>query len=135
MDNVMKLVILGAGVLLTIGVVAAGYLIFQGGQDMTKGASQQMTNLQNQISNSDVAAVEGNAKVDGSTVIGYAKTKASKDLTITVNGASYGGEGAKVYNVTDTSDANYISPLKTFSCKVVRNDKTGLVSEIQFTQN
>lgn len=145
MENVTKIVILIASLVLTLLVIVLGFTVYRstkGGADSTVTDLNNTTTTFSESRYTDYDGVE----VSGSTVQSVVNTYANDEICITVVTLK---PNTTSYNYTDTtlatkatvkntscqnkSNANYINPSGKFLGEVER-DATGTIVGLKFTQ-
>lgn len=137
MENVMKIVLLGAAVLLTIGVIVVGVVLYSSGQEVVKQSEQDLAGLSQTLSMKKFENFN-NTIVSGSQVINAIRMYTDTGpITVSVKtGISAGivvyskNDG---YSVTDTDSSAYINPVGQFSSALTINESK-LVTNITFIQ-
>lgn len=158
MDNAMKAVLIGAGVLVTIAVIAVGMYFLNRGQDMSNQADKELTRTADQLSNSKYSPYDG-TRVSGSTVVSAVKSfrDMEGDLIVSITTGAHAATqylstgtitGDKVTSTltaltTTTADiadlknsthAEYVNPAGEFAASLAY-DANGVVRAIIFVQN
>jgi hypothetical protein len=137
MENVMKIVLLGAAVLLTIGVIVVGVVLYSSGQEVVKQSEQDLAGLSQTLSMKKFENFN-NTIVSGSQVINAIRMYTETEpITVSVK---TGVSSAIVvyskdvkYTETDMRRPSYINPIGQFSSTLTVNESK-LVTNITFTQ-
>lgn len=137
MNNVTKLLLLAASVLITIAVITIAITIFGQGQQMTQTAEQDMQGINAVLSAKKFEAYDGK-QVSGSQVINairmYAET-GQFDVDVKTGAAASAKtyDDSTKYTVTSPTDSEYINPVGKFNSALTVN-ANGIVTKITFTQ-
>lgn len=137
MENVMKIVLLGAAVLLTIGVIVVGVVLYSSGQEVVKQSEQDLAGISQTLSMKKYENFN-NTVVSGSQVINAIRMYTKNEpITVTVK---TGASGTSVvysenveYKETDSSSARYINPIGQFYATLTVNSNK-VVTNITFVQ-
>ncbi len=152
MDNALKAIMIGVGVVITLAVISIGFLILRQGQDTSKNALNKIDNMNTSLAESDYTLYDG-LEVSGSEVLNTIRKFKSEYIAIQVKTGRDASGTWYIYNATesngtaqvegeidfDLSDAldpatnQYINPNGRFLGSVLR-DTNGSVSAIVFEQ-
>ena len=136
MDNVLKGVLLGAAVLLTIGVIAIGIILYNSGQQVVTEAEQDMVGISNSLSMTKFQNYD-NTVVSGSQVIGgirlYGDQGTLSVIVTTLGGTAQTYTATNRYSQTDPSNINYINPTGNYKATLTINANK-IVTAINFVQ-
>lgn len=136
MDNILKGVLLGAAVLLTIGVIAIAIILYNSGQQVVTKAEQDMVGISNSLSMSKFQNYD-NTVVSGSQAIGatrlYSDQGTLNVIVTTLGGAAQTYTATNQYTLTDPSNVNYINPTGNFKATLTINSNK-IVTAINFVQ-
>lgn len=158
MDNVMKALLIGASVLVTIAIIAMGMYFLNRGQDMSNQADKELTRTADQLANSKYSAYDGTT-VSGSTVVSAVKSfrDMEGDLIIQITtgahaATQYLSSGtiagdivsstltslttttADITDIKDTTNGEYVNPSGEFNASLAY-DANNVVRAIIFVQN
>lgn len=78
-ENVQKSLVMGASILVTIGIISLGLMIFSQGSSLVKESSKNMVDLTQELSSQKYIAYD-NSIVSGSEVINAINTYANLDF-------------------------------------------------------
>ncbi|MFA6308591.1 MAG: hypothetical protein WC677_02435 [Clostridia bacterium] len=137
MENVMKIVLLGAAVLLTIGVIVVGVVLYSSGQEVVKQSEQDLAGLSQTLSMKKFENFN-NTIVSGSQVINairmYTETEPiTVSVKTGVSSATVVYSKTVKYSETDMKSPSYINPIGQFSSALTVNESK-LVTNITFIQ-
>lgn len=136
MDNILKGVLLGAAVLLTIGVIAISIVLYNSGQQVVTKAEQDMVGISNALSMTKFQNYDSTV-VSGSQVIGatrlYADQGTLSVIVTTLGGTAQTYTAVNKYILTDPTNINYINPTGNFKSTLTINANKVVVS-INFVQ-
>lgn len=136
MDNVLKGVLLGAAVLLTIGVIAIGIILYNSGQQVVTKAEQDMVGISNSLSMTKFQNYD-NTVVSGSQVLGgirlYGDQGTLSVIVTTLGGTAQTYTATNKYTQTDPANINYINPTGNFKATLTINANK-IVTAINFIQ-
>lgn len=141
MDNIMKLVILGASVLLTVAVVVAAVMIFSSGQEVIKEGGKDLSSLSQSIAAKKLE-MYNNTVVAGYDVVNAIRTQVEGNGGITVKVTTSAGSAITYsqkdqvnnkYAVTNPSDNAYINPTGQFDAKIISNANKVVIG-LEFAQ-
>lgn len=142
MENILKGILIGAGIVLTCIVVSIGFRVSRASITVSSNHSNKLDRLSSDINESDLTMYDG-LEVNGSDVVNLIK-KLLGDYTsgekapvsvqvITSKSDSTYINGVAMENISNFTDNKYISPIAIFDCKVVRN-KNKVIVTLKFTQ-
>lgn len=133
-ENVQKSLVMGASIMVTIGIISIGLMIFSQGSSLVKESSKNIVSLTQELSAKRYIAYD-NAVVSGSEVINAINTYATEQMRIDVK--THASEEEKSYNTKysnyDTNDENYINSNGMFESMLLTNDN-GVIEAIKFNQ-
>ncbi|MGL5381762.1 hypothetical protein [Clostridium sp.] len=137
MDNSMKALIMGAGVVITLAVITIGFIILNQGQNTAKLAVSKVDKINTNILESEYTVYEG-MEVSGNEVVSLISKFKNDPVTIEVvtkkstteynNGAS-----GTASDTTDPKSNKYINPSGKFKGSVTR-DANDVIDRLTFTQ-
>ncbi|HAA25093.1 MAG TPA: hypothetical protein DCE11_03085 [Ruminiclostridium sp.] len=152
MENSLKAIIIGAGVVITMIVVSIGFLLMRSGQSTAQNAINRLDQISSEMSESQYTMYDG-MEIRGSEVVNvlrkykdeyigiYVKTKKSTngvwyvyDVTLSGNEAEIGSPSTK--SISDTMDETkdeYINPNGVFIGSIAR-DENGRIAALMFKQ-
>jgi len=152
MENSLKAIIIGAGVVITMIVVSIGFLLMRSGQSTAQNAINRLDQISSEMSESQYTMYDG-MEIRGSEVVNvlrkykdeyigiYVKTKKSTngvwyvyDVTLRGNEAEIGSPSTK--SISDTMDETkdeYINPNGVFIGSIAR-DENGRIAALMFEQ-
>lgn len=149
MDNVLKVILIGAGVIFAMLLVALGYKIFNKGEESVNIALEQTDDFTTQLIESKYTKYDG-VTVTGSDVLNCIKSLKGEVICITVNNGKQVTE--YLYNSTLTNDLTdnlsdmlkeaknvsnlnkYINPNAKFEGEIVRDADTDTIIGITFVK-
>jgi hypothetical protein len=135
-DNILKIVLLGASVLLTIGVIAGGIFLYNSGQQVVNKSEQDMAGISNQLAMSKLQGYDSTI-VTGSQVIGairmYGEQGTLNVIVTTREGTAQTYTSEKHYTETDPTDDDYINPTASFKSTLSINSNK-VPTAITFSQ-
>lgn len=136
MDNILKALILGASVLLVIGVISISIVLFNSGQEIVKKSEQDMADISQAISMKKFENYN-NTVVSGSQVINvirmYSENANINVIVTTGSGTTVTYNSTNKYSITDPTDARYINPTGKFISTITVNANK-VVTAINFQQ-
>lgn len=137
MDNILKGVLLGAAVLLTIGVIAIGIVLYNSGQQVVTKAEQDLVGISNALSMSKFQSYD-NTVVSGSQVIGAIRLYSDQgtlNVVVTTLGSTTAQTytAANKYTIIDPANVSYINPTGNFKATLTINANK-VVTAINFVQ-
>lgn len=136
MDNVLKIVLLGAAVLLTIGVIAIGIVLYNSGQQVVTKSEQDLAGMSNALSQTKFESYN-NTAVTGSQAIGatrlYSDQGTLNVVVTTLGGTAQTYSATNKYTITDPANVNYINPTGNFKASLTINANK-VVTAINFVQ-
>lgn len=133
-ENVQKSLVMGASIMVTIGIISIGLMIFSQGNNLVKESSKNMVDLTQELSLKRYIAYE-DTLISGSEVINAINKYANDNMNVLVKtlsnstGESYTGD----YSMSNISNDNYINTTGVFESKLDTNTN-GVVESIIFTQ-
>lgn len=152
MENSLKAILIGAGVVITLIVVSIGFLLMRSGQSTAQNAISKLDQINAEMSESQYTMYDG-IENRGSEVVNVLNkfkdeyigiqvkthkvpsgTWYIRDVTITSNVGEIGAASTSVIsNTMDEAHTQYINPNGKFLGKLVR-DANGTVVALVFTQ-
>lgn len=152
MENSLKAILIGAGVVITLIVVSIGFLLMRSGQSTAQNAISKLNQMNAEMSESQYTMYEG-VENRGSEVVNVLKkfkdeyigiqVKTNKipsgtwyihTVTISNNVGSIGTKSTNlISNTMDETKTEYINPNGKFLGELVR-DENGTVVAMIFTQ-
>jgi hypothetical protein len=152
MENSLKAIIIGAGVVITMIVVSIGFLLMRSGQSTAQNAINRLDQISSEMSESQYTMYDG-MEIRGSEVVNVlrkykdeyigicVKTKKNPsgvwyvyDVTLIGNEAEIGSPSTK--SISDTMDETkdeYINPNGVFIGSIAR-DENGRIAALMFEQ-
>lgn len=148
MEHGLKMLLLAAGVIVTMGVIVLGFMFFRSGKATATGAMDSMEKIASEFSDSEKTIYDG-VTVAGTEVINVVNKFSEDSIGIKVitkkdrNGKWYNYSAETPNDLTvssnqikDAKEINniaYINPTGNFDGEVVRDDNKAVVG-IVFTQ-
>lgn len=142
LSDATKILIFAAAIIITCILVALGFRATNIAKDISKSATEQMTDLNNDIKDGDIMKFDG-ADVNGSEVINFIKKQlgdytSSETAPIYINIKTSATENtytnrACFSNITNFTDAMYIKPTAKFVGQVIKN-KNKVIIGLSFEQ-
>lgn len=152
MENSLKAIIIGAGVVITMIVVTIGFMLMRSGQGVVQTTMGKVDRVSKEMNESEYTMYDG-MEVSGSDVINlirkykedyigiYVKTKKNSGEwyihNVTVSGTNEAeiiGESTKpISDAMDETKDDYVNPTGVFVGSVAR-DKNGRISALMFEQ-
>jgi len=154
MDNSVKAILIGASVVITLIIVTLGFFILRQGQATVSLASNQISNLNSNLSESGYTMYD-EVTVSGSEVVNAIKKFKDEHVGIKVTtnktypsgdwyindvdvdssdvGEIDGGSSNSISDTIDETKDEYINPNGKFLGEVIR-DKNGVVVALRFVQ-
>lgn len=133
-ENVQKSLVMGASIMVTIGIISIGLMIFSQGSSLVKESSRNMLDLTDELASKRYIAYDNNI-VSGSEVINaintYAKDGVSVKVITTSNNAGKTYTG--VYANNDVDDKDYINSNGMFE-STLKTNENGVITVIEFNQ-
>lgn len=135
MENVTKVILLVASVLIAIAIVVVGLMFFNTASDTAKSANADLAKFNEQFARMKFSDFD-NSTLSGSQVVNAVRIY-SEDMSVTVttgagNTSTY--TATNRYTITNTGAAGYINPTGKFGSVLVVN-ANDVVTGITFTQN
>ena len=133
-ENVQKSLVMGASIMVTIGIISIGLMIFGQGSSLVKASSKNIVDLTQELNGKRYVAYEDTV-MSGSEVVNAINTYTKKQLKIEVKTAEASDSCTYVsaYTNEDVDDENYINVLGTFESDLIVNEN-GVVNGIRFNQ-
>jgi hypothetical protein len=153
MENSLKAIIIGAGVVITMIVVSIGFLLMRSGQSTAQNAINRLDQISSEMSESQYTMYDG-MEIRGSEVVNVlrkykdeyigvcVKTKKNSSGTwyiynVTLSGgndAEIGAESDKsISNTMDETSDEYVNPNGVFIGSIAR-DENGRIAALMFEQ-
>lgn len=142
MDNILKGILIGAGLFITCVVVGIGFMVARESIRVSAVNSEKLNKFSIELSESDLTMYDG-LEVQGSDVINFIKENlgdytSTETAPVTVNVITSKSNntyinGASVENICDFTNDKYIKPIAKFDCKVIRNSNNAITT-LRFTQ-
>lgn len=153
MENSLKAIIIGAGVVITMIVVSIGFLLMRSGQNTAQKTISKLDQISSEMSESEYTMYDG-MEVRGSEVVNVlrkykdeyigicVKTKKNPsgtwyvyDVTLNGNEAEIGSPSTDSISDTmdETNNNHYINPNGVFIGSIAR-DKNGRIAALMFEQ-
>jgi hypothetical protein len=152
MENSLKAIIIGAGVVITMIVVSIGFLLMRSGQSTAQNAINRLDQISSEMSESEYTMYDG-MEIRGSEVVNvlrkykdeyigiYVKTKKSTngvwyvyDVTLSGNEAKIGSPSTEsISDTMDETNVNYVNPNGVFIGSIAR-DENGRIAALMFEQ-
>lgn len=157
MENSMKVILMGAAVLIVIAVIGIGIYFMSQGQDMANVADKELSRTADQLANSKYSAYDGTS-VSGSSVVSAVKSfrDMEGDLIIQITTGAHAATqylssgtvsgdtvtsvltaltttSADIIDLKDSTHGEYVNPSGEFSARLAY-DSNGVVRAIIFTQ-
>ena len=133
-ENVQKSLVMGASIMVTIGIISIGLMIFSQGSSLVKESSRNMLDLTDELASKRYIAYDNNI-VSGSEVINAINTYAKDGVSVKVitssnaTGKTYTG----AYSNNDVDDEDYINSNGMFE-STLQTNSNGVITVIEFTQ-
>lgn len=142
-SNIIKLLVIAAGITLTCILVAIGFYLGRSGKNYVNSGTSQYASMMSDYENLDITMYDG-LEIPGkelSLFIEKFKDETLKIIVYTTGNlkAAEGSVKGKSYDyedrsaVIDKSSVDYINPSATFTGKAITNEN-GIVHIIEFTQ-
>jgi len=152
MENSLKAIIIGAGVVITMIVVSIGFLLMRSGQSTAQNAINRLDQISSEMSESEYTMYDG-MEVSGSEVVNVLRKFKDEYIGIQVETKKNGGKWY-IHNVTlssgneaeivststnsisDTMDEksdDYVNPNSVFTGSIAR-DENGRIAALIFKQ-
>ena len=142
MDNILKGILLGTGVLLTCIIISIGFMVAKQSMKISSANSKELDEISSELSERDLVMYDG-LEVKGSDVINcikkqlgsYTNTEtAPVSVNVITSNTNYTYvNGASIEAINNFANDKYINPLKKFIGKAVR-DKNKVIICLRFTQ-
>lgn len=153
MENSLKAIIIGAGVVITMAVVSIGFILMRSGQNTAVNAINQLEKINTEISESQYTMYDG-MEVGGSDVVNIIRRFRDEYIGIMVktnknpsgtwyinevvvsNGKGEINTNGTVGNISDLMDetsSQYVNRNGKFTGEVIR-DENGRIVALIFTQ-
>ncbi|NLM10699.1 MAG: hypothetical protein GX213_08000 [Clostridiaceae bacterium] len=155
MENSLKAILIGAGVVITMIVVSIGFILMRSGQDTALTTIGKLNQIRGEMSESQYTMYDG-LEVSGSDVINVirrfkeerigirVKTKKNSSSgtwyinEVTIDSDNIGeikasGTVGKISDLIDETSNNYVNPNGVFIGEIIR-DENGTIVALIFTQ-
>jgi hypothetical protein len=142
-SDATKILLLAATTMITCVIVWLGFHALNIAKDISTNATSQMSELNEDIVDSDILKFDKKMDVAGSEVVNFIKQylgeyedgeKGSLYVTVTQGSLEYTYKnGIYISNIRDFTDAHYIDPVAAFSGDVIRN-KNDVIIGVAFTK-
>ena len=137
-DIPAQAMLMAAGVLVAVVVISILFVQFQQANQMSGIVGENMTDMTDDIKNSDIMQYDG-LEVTGADVVNFYK-KHLGDYTsgetgpfaVVIGGTSY-QNGASVSSLRDSSSSAYVKPTARYKCTVTKN-ANGVITKVTFTK-
>lgn len=142
MDNILKGILLGTGILLTCIIISIGFMVAKESMKISSANAKELDKISSELSERDLVMYDG-LEVKGSDVINCIKNKlgsytAAETSPISINVITSNSNytyvnGASIEEINNFTNDKYINPLKKFIGKAVR-DRNKVIVCLRFTQ-
>lgn len=152
MENSLKAILIGAGVVITMIVVSIGFMLMRSGQRTAQNAIGRLDQINSEMAESQYTMYDG-METSGNEVVNVlnkfkdeyigiqVRTKKNSggtwyiyDVTVSNNVGSIGSKSTNsISNTIDEKHTQYINPNGTFIGSLIR-DENGTVVALVFTQ-
>lgn len=153
MENSLKAIIIGAGVVITMIVVSIGFILMRSGQNTALTYINKLDRISSELAESEFTMYDGN-EISGSEVVNaikkfkdehigiMVKTKKNPGGTWYINEVSISsnkaeirdsGNVGKISDLTDETSNKYVNHKGVFMGEIIR-DENGTIVGIIFTQ-
>lgn len=132
-DNIQKSLMMGASIMVTIGIISIGLMIFSQGSNLVKESSNNMVDLTQELNTNRYMAYEDSI-VSGAEVVNVINVLANENLEVIVKGK---GTGSYTYTYTNnygTDDNDDTIDFTTTYKGKLNFDTNGNVASITFTE-
>ncbi len=134
-ENVQKSLVMGASIMVTIGVISIGLMIFGQGTGLVKESSKNLVDITQELANKKYIAYDDTV-VSGSEVINaiglYTQKGQSIEVTTTM-GNSVVYTSNNLYSNDNVTSGNYINVGGMFKSSITKN-ANGVITKISFSQ-
>ncbi len=133
-ENVQKSLVMGASIMVTIGIISIGLMIFGQGSSLVKASSKNIVDLTEELNGKRYIAYEDTV-MSGSEVVNAINTYTKKQLKIEVKTSESADACTYTssYTNNDVNDEDYINVLGTFESDLIVNEN-GVVNGIRLNQ-
>lgn len=137
MENAMKALLIGAGIVITLAVITIGFVTLNQGQNTAKLAISKVDKINNNILESEYTVYDG-MEISGNEVVSVISKFKNEPVTIEVvtkkTTAEYNnGKNGKVSETTDPKSDKYVNPSGRFKGSITR-DENDVINKLTFTQ-
>ena len=148
MENSLKMLMIGAAVVITLAVITSGFFILRQGQGILKNSTEKISEISSDIEESEFTMYD-NQKISGSEVVNLVRKYDDKRMGIFVetgkdtNGEWYinnvsgvtsndyigeiGTSGEEISKMVDENNSEYVNPNGKFLGKVLRNENDSII--------
>ncbi len=148
MENSLKMLMIGAAVVITLAVITSGFFILRQGQGILKNSTEKIGEISSDIEESEFTMYE-DQKISGSEVVNLVRKYDDKRMGIYVetgkdtNGEWYinnisgitsndyigeiSSSGEKISKMIDENNNEYVNPSGKFLGKVIRNENDTII--------
>lgn len=138
MDNILKIVVIGASVLLVIGLISTGIFLYSQGGELVKKSEGSMQTIGQNLDKKEYEAFN-NTVVSGSQVINAIRMYGESGklpvgaTTLSAAGTETVYDASHPYSVVDPLSTTYINPTGKFQATTEVNSNK-VISKIKFVQ-
>lgn len=142
MDNILKLILIGAGVIITCAVVGVGFYVVRESKVISSTSTEKLNELSSELTESDLTMYNG-LEVSGSDVVNFIKKQlgdySDTDVApiyvnvITSLSDNLYVNGSYIDDIKIFTHIKYINPIATFTGKNIK-DKNNVIVGVKFTQ-
>lgn len=142
MENILKAIVIGAGVLITCIVIGISFQIYRESKSISIASANNLNEFASELNESDLTRYDG-LEVKGSDVLNFIKKQlgeyesfevASVSINvITSKSSNTYVNGLFLSDIVNFTNDKYINPISKFSGKVIRN-KNKVIVGLCFTQ-
>lgn len=134
-DNIQKVILMGASILMTIGIITISVRVFKTANNIVEESEKEMVVTHSKLKNNKYSIYD-NKQCTGYDVLNAIKTSGTSAINIDVktgegNLITYNKENE--YTINDETNINYINPLGEFKGELEYNSN-GIISNIKFEQ-
>ncbi len=148
MENSLKMLMIGAAVVITLAVITSGFFILRQGQGILKNSAEKISEISSDIEETEFTMYE-DQEVSGSEVVNMVRKYDEKRMGVYVetgkdssgewyinnisgvNSGDYIGEittgGESISTMIDENNNEYVNPNGRFLGKVVRNENDSII--------
>lgn len=142
MDNVLKGIVIGAGVLITCIVIGVGFRVYRETKTISSTSAEKLERFSSELSENDLTMYDG-LEVTGSDVVNFIKKHLSEYSSsevapiyvniVTSTTLNDYVNGASIPDIVNFTTDKYISPISKYNGKIVR-DKNNVIVGLIFTK-